>query len=74
MPEKSPAETTGWRMLLAGKFPPLGEVVEWRRDFGSPSWRRPFIADYADFPAEFNVAGLWWRPLGARLQELGLNV
>ena len=50
------------------RFPPPDEEVEWRR------WEDgiPFVASWQSFTPEFNVAGLSWRPLSARLREAGL--
>lgn len=61
-----------WRSVSALTFPP-DEPVEWQRDFGTEEQRRPFVARWRDFPSEFNVAGLWWRPLSAKLKALGIS-
>ncbi len=56
---------TPWESSLPSFFEP----VEWRRDFGD---QKPFVAAWCTFHPEFNVAGLSWRPLSAKLRELGI--
>ena len=56
--------------------PPLAEPVEWCRmvyELGNNAWMdKPFVAAWCEFPPEFNVYGLHWRPLAVRLREAGL--
>lgn len=49
----------GWRYVLH-TTPPAGERVEFTRD-GCLT----FIQSWEMLPLEYNVEGLWWRPLRA---------
>lgn len=55
-----------WEVAL----PVPDEPVEWCRNFGD---LRPFVAAWREFDPAFNIAGLSWRPLSARLREVGID-